>query len=49
LSQAVQVMARYQLGRKLADEQVSALIAFLKSLSGELAPDSGVKPPKDAR
>jgi cytochrome c peroxidase len=38
LNQAVQVMARYQLGRKLADDQVSALIAFLKSLSGELAP-----------
>jgi len=38
LNQAVQVMARYQLGRKLADDQVSALIAFLKSLSGDLAP-----------
>ena len=37
LTQAVQVMARYQLGRKLADEQVLAIIAFLKSLSGELA------------
>jgi cytochrome c peroxidase len=38
LTQAVQVMARYQLGRKLADEQVAGIIAFLKSLSGELAP-----------
>lgn len=38
LNQAVQVMARYQLGRKLGDDQVSAIIAFLKSLSGELAP-----------
>lgn len=38
LNQAVQVMARYQLGRKLGDDQVAALIAFLKSLSGELAP-----------
>jgi cytochrome c peroxidase len=37
LTQAVQVMARYQLGRKLADEQVASIIAFLKSLSGELA------------
>jgi cytochrome c peroxidase len=37
LNQAVQVMARYQLGRKLADNQVSSIIAFLKSLSGELA------------
>ena len=38
LAQAVQVMARYQLGRKLAEEQVRSIIAFLKSLSGELAP-----------
>ncbi|HTQ07731.1 MAG TPA: cytochrome-c peroxidase [Polyangiaceae bacterium] len=38
LNQAVQVMARYQLGRKLSDDQVAALIAFLKSLSGDLAP-----------
>jgi cytochrome c peroxidase len=38
LAQAVQVMARYQLGRKLSDEQVSEIIAFLGSLSGEQAP-----------
>jgi cytochrome c peroxidase len=38
LNQAVQVMAKYQLGRKLADDQASSIIAFLKSLSGELAP-----------
>jgi cytochrome c peroxidase len=38
LPQAVQVMARYQLGRKLGQEQVSSIIAFLKSLSGDLAP-----------
>ncbi len=37
LTQAVQVMARYQLGRKLADDQVAGIIAFLSSLSGELA------------
>ena len=37
LTQAVQVMARYQLGRKLSDEQVASIIAFLQSLSGELA------------
>jgi cytochrome c peroxidase len=37
LEQAVQVMARYQLGRKLGPEQVTAIIAFLKSLSGQLA------------
>jgi cytochrome c peroxidase len=37
LTQAVQVMARYQLGRRLSDEQVRSIIAFLRSLSGELA------------
>jgi cytochrome c peroxidase len=41
LTQAVQVMAHYQLGRKLADDQVSAIVAFLKSLSGELARSGG--------
>jgi hypothetical protein len=30
-------MARYQLGRKLSPEQVTAIIAFLKSLSGPMA------------
>ena len=38
LTQAVQVMARYQLGRKLSDEQVREIIAFLSSLAGEQAP-----------
>ena len=38
LTQAVQVMARYQLGRKLSDEQVQEIIAFLGSLVGEQAP-----------
>jgi cytochrome c peroxidase len=38
LTQAVQVMARYQLGRKLSEEQVSEIIGFLSSLSGEQAP-----------
>jgi cytochrome c peroxidase len=37
LPAAVQVMARYQLGRKLSPEQVAAIIAFLKSLSGPMA------------
>jgi cytochrome c peroxidase len=35
LTQAVQVMARYQLGRKLSEEQVKEIIAFLTSLSGD--------------
>ncbi len=38
LTQAVQVMARYQLGRKLSDEQVTEIIGFLSSLSGDQAP-----------
>jgi len=38
LTQAIQVMARYQLGRKLSDEQVTEIIAFLSSLSGDQAP-----------
>src|SRR6185295_17697771 len=33
LTHAVQVMAKYQLGRHLADEQVESIVAFLKSLS----------------
>ena len=36
LEQAVQVMARYQLGRKLGDEQVHGILAFLRSLSGPM-------------
>ncbi len=34
LPDAVQVMAKYQLGRKLSDEQIAAIVAFLGSLSG---------------
>jgi len=37
LPRAVQVMARYQLGRKLTDRQVEAIVAFL----GSLAPPTG--------
>jgi len=36
LEEAVQVMARHQLGRRLDDTQVTALVAFLRSLTGEL-------------
>jgi len=36
LSQAVRMMARYQLGKQLDDGQVKALVAFLDSLTGEL-------------
>ncbi len=36
LAQAVGVMAKYQLGRTLTEEQVSSLVGFLCSLSGDL-------------
>jgi cytochrome c peroxidase len=36
LEETVQVMGKYQLGRDLTDEQVKNLVAFLKSLTGEL-------------
>jgi len=36
LEEAVDVMAKYQLGRDLKDEERAALVAFLKSLSGEM-------------
>jgi cytochrome c peroxidase len=41
LEQAVQVMAKYQLGRALSDDQVTAIVAFLSALSG--------RPPATAR
>jgi cytochrome c peroxidase len=34
LTQAVQVMAKYQLGRMLTEEQVGSIVAFLGSLAG---------------
>ncbi|HWA72905.1 MAG TPA: cytochrome-c peroxidase [Polyangiaceae bacterium] len=34
LDQAVRVMARYQLGRDLAEDETTALVAFLDSLTG---------------
>jgi cytochrome c peroxidase len=36
LERAVQVMAHYQLGRRLPDDDVRLLVAFLGSLTGEL-------------
>lgn len=35
LAEAVQVMARTQLGEQLEDEEVKAIVAFLKSLDGQ--------------
>jgi len=39
LDEAVRVMARVQLGRKLSDEDVHDLVAFLESLTGTLPKD----------
>ena len=36
LEQAVVTMARYQLGRALAEDQTLAIVAFLRTLTGEL-------------
>lgn len=36
LEDTVRVMGKYQLGRDLTDEQVNAIVLFLKSLTGEL-------------
>jgi cytochrome c peroxidase len=45
LEQAVQVMAKYQLGRKLGPEQVGGILAFLRSLSGPLIGATGERAP----
>ncbi len=36
LEETVRIMGKYQLGRDLSEAQVSSIIAFLKSLTGEL-------------
>ena len=36
LEDAVRMMAKYQLGRKLTDEEVELIVEFLKTLTGEL-------------
>lgn len=36
LEETVQIMGKYQLGRNLTEEQVNDIVAFLKSLTGEL-------------
>ena len=39
LEQAVEIMAKYQLGRPLSGEDVARIVAFLKTLTGQ-APDA---------
>jgi cytochrome c peroxidase len=36
LEEAVQIMGRYQLGRPLSEREVALLVAFLKTLSGDI-------------
>jgi cytochrome c peroxidase len=44
LPEAVRVMARVQLGRKLADAELEDLVAFLESLTGRLPKDFTTSP-----
>ena len=37
LHDAVKIMAKYQLGRVIPDEDVDAIVAFLNTLTGEYA------------
>ena len=55
LSQAVKLMARHQLGKEVSDDDTQLIVAFLRSLTGELPkaliekpalPASGPKTPK---
>lgn len=40
LADAVRVMGRYQLGRDLTPQQVESIVAFLKTLTGEIPPSA---------
>jgi cytochrome c peroxidase len=40
LSDAVRVMAKYQLGRKLTAEEIASIVAFLKTLTGDMPPST---------
>jgi cytochrome c peroxidase len=46
LSNVVRLMAKHQLGTTLTDEEVGDIVAFLKSLTGELPPASLISAPK---
>ncbi len=39
MGQVVQVMAKHQLGKTLQGEEVASVIAFLKTLTGDLPMD----------
>ncbi len=42
LEDAVRFMTQYQLGRYITDEEIDAIVAFLKTLTGEMSIDRGV-------
>ncbi len=44
LPEAVKMMAKYQLGKELSDEDVADIVAFLKALTGEVPADYVKKP-----
>ena len=46
LSEAVEVMARHQLGREFSKEEISDIVAFLKTLTGKLNPSIAAYPEK---
>lgn len=45
LTEAVQQMAEYEVGKKLTDTQIQSIVTWLKSLTGDLPLDY-IKPPK---
>lgn len=48
LEKAVEIMARVQLGRELAPNEIARITSFLKSLTGETLPTAPGAPPKGA-
>ena len=46
LSEAVEVMARHQLGREFSKAEISDIVAFLKTLTGKLNPSIAAYPEK---
>lgn len=46
LTEAVEVMARHQLGREFSKDEISDIVAFLKTLTGKLNPSIAAYPEK---
>ena len=46
LTEAVEVMAKHQLGREFSNEEISDIVAFLKTLTGKLNPSIAAYPEK---